>query len=121
MGFRNNAYATVWESKPGKGNYNDIKLQISKKKQNGEYETEFSGWVRFVGEAKNLGLMAEKTRIQIRSCDITNYYNKEKNQMFWNPVVFEADIVDGNRSAKPTNPDDFMTIPDGISEEIPFC
>lgn len=120
MGFRNNAYATVWESKPGKGNYNDLKLQISRKnQQTNQYEQEFSGWVRFVGKAKDLGLLPSKTRIKLLSTDVTNHFDREKNQMYWNPVVFEAELADGSTAPTPKE-DDFINIPDGIDEEVPF-
>lgn len=123
MGFRNDAYATVWDSKEGKGNYNDIQLSISKKnKQTGKYETEFSGWVRFVGDAKELGLLPKMTRIQIKSCDLTNFYSKEKDAVYWNPVVFQADIVESNGtvSAPKASDMDFMQIDESELDEVPF-
>lgn len=123
MGFRNNAYATVWETKQGKGNYIDARISTSRKnKQTEQYETDFSGWVRLVGNAANLGLLSEKSRIKILECDVTNSYSKEKNTTYWNPVIFDAELVEGNAS-KPSssvNEGGFMDIPDGLDDEVPF-
>lgn len=124
MGFRNDAYATVWDSKPGKGKYNELKIQISKKnKDTDKYETDFSGWVRFVGKAAELGLLPERTRIKIKSCDVTNFYNKDSKVMYWTPVVFEAELCDSRpqiNAIVETDDNDFLYIPEGIDEEIPF-
>lgn len=123
MGFHNNAYATVWEVRQGKGNYLDARISTSKKnKQTDAYETDFSGWVRLIGKAANLGMMSEKTRIKILECDVTNSYSKEKNTTYWNPVVFDAELVEGTSSPqKSVEPEGgFMNIPDDLDDEVPF-
>lgn len=123
MGFRNNAYATVWECRPGKGNYIEARISTSKKnKMTDQYETDFSGWVRLVGRASDLGMLAEKSRIKIIECDVTNNYSKEKQTTYWNPVIFDAELVEGSNTSAPTSrpSDDFMSIPDDIDEQIPF-
>ena len=51
MGFRDGAYATVWEI-TDEGKYASVRLSISRKdKQSGEYKTDFNSIVRFVGDA----------------------------------------------------------------------
>lgn len=127
MGFRNGAYATIWEVKQGKGNYTDVRLSISKKnKQTDQYETDFSGFVRFIGTAhQNAGSLKEKDRIKIGDCEVTNSYSKEKNVTYTNYAVFSFENASGgntnqNAAAQPI-PEGFVNIPDGISdEELPF-
>lgn len=126
MGFRTGAYATVWETKEGNGNWTDVRLSISRKnRETGEYETDFSGFVRFIGDAssrvRNLG---DRARIKIGECDVTNRYDKEKGVTYTNFAVFSFEDADGNSEAPSgvvTNEDGFMDIPDGIDDELPFA
>lgn len=126
MGFRNGVYATVWEVKPGNGNYSDVRISISKKsRQTGEYETDFSGFVRFIGSAhENAAVLDERARIKIGECDVTNRYDKEKRQTYTNYAVFSFESVDGNGSGPntqvDTDSDGFMSVPDNIDEDLPF-
>lgn len=125
MGFRNGAYATVWETKPGNGNWTDVRLSISRKNRDGEYETDFSGFVRFIGDAHTgAAHLGEKSRIKIGECDVTNRYDKEKKVTYTNFAVFSFEDADGNNAATQppasTDGDGFMNIPDGIDEELPF-
>lgn len=123
MGIRNGAYATIWESKPGKGNYMDVRLSTSKKnKQTDTYETDFSGWARFIGRANELGQLAERTRVKLNEVEVTNHYDKEKNQTYWSVAVFDAELCDSDSTPKNSqaHPEEFLTIPDGIDDEIPF-
>lgn len=126
MGFRNGAYATVWEVKPGNGNYSDVRISISKKsRQTGEYETDFSGFVRFIGSAhENAAYLDERARIKIGECDVTNRYDKEKRQTYTNYAVFSFESADGNSNGPNTqvenDSDGFMNVPDNIDEELPF-
>lgn len=123
MGIRNGAYATVWEAKPGKGNYMDVRLSTSKKnKQTDTYETDFSGWARFIGKANDLKL-SERTRVQLKEVEVTNHYDKEKNQTFWNVAVFDAEVCDYNAPKSEKEPEQqnkWMEVPDTDLDEIPF-
>ena len=119
----------MWEVKKGNGNYTDVRLSISKKnKQTDQYETDFSGFVRFVGTAhQNAGSLKEKDRIKIGDCEVTNSYNKEKNVTYTNFAIFTFEAGNGNggsasaaQKAPAKNKDDFMSVPDGIDEELPF-
>lgn len=115
MGFCNNSFAKVWEVKDGKGNYGEARISISKKnKETDEYDTTFQGFVRLVGKANEVR-PAEGDRIKIVSCDVTNFYSKEKKTTYWNPVIYEWESVDGG---KPNT--DFNNIPDDAAEDIPW-
>lgn len=122
MGFKSNGYCTVWEVKAGKGNYSDVRINTSKKnKQTDQYETDFSGWVRFIGDAhKNASGLKEKDRIKIGDCEVTNSYDKEKKVTYTNYAVFNFEMADGS-TPKENNDAGFKPIPDGIDEELPFA
>lgn len=98
--FANGSYATIWEVRKVEANYADVQISTSKK-VNGNYEQDFGGIVRFVGEAKNIvsGKKA-KDRIKILECGITNKYVKDKNVTYWNPVVFKCEDANSNSGTK---------------------
>lgn len=125
MGFRTGSYATVWEVKNGNGNYSDVRISTSKKnKQSGEYETDFSGFVRFVGTAHQAApALKAKDKIKIGDCEVTNSYSKEKGVTYTNYAVFTFELATGNNtSSSPTNNNSVgnTNIPDGTDEELPF-
>lgn len=125
MGFRNGAYAKVWEVKDGNGNYKDARLSISRKrKDTGEYETEWSGYVRLIGEAKNKADSMTLDRIRIESCDVTNWYNKEKGTTYTNYAIFDFEDAAWESSPAPTEQKEdegnaFVNL-DTIGEDLPF-
>jgi hypothetical protein len=133
--FSNNSYATIWKINPH-DKYLDVQLSTSRKNHDtNEYETDFSGFVRFVGKAFEKGKnLREGDRIKTLSCGVSNHYDKERNITYNNFLMFdysEAGSIGGNRSAGAQNnggntqrPDSntFVKIPDGIaSEELPFA
>lgn len=125
MGFRTGAYATIWEVKQGKGNYSDVRLSISKKnKQTNEYETDFSGFVRFVGTAhQSAGKLKEKDRIKLGDCEVTNSYDKEKKVTYTNFAVFSFEDANGGSNNTQSKPADtsFVNVDNAIDEEeLPF-
>lgn len=121
-----NPIAKVWEVKEPSGKTVDVRISTSKKNQNGEYETDFSGYVRFCGEnmvnfAKTL---KEKDDIEIEAFDLTNHYDKEKKVTYYNVSVFAAKKhewnTNGGGSNKVTGKEDFMKVPDTLEAELPF-
>lgn len=98
MGFRTGAYATIWEVKQGNGNFAEVRLSTSRKnKETDSYETDFSGYVRFVGDAyQKAGSLVERDRIKINACDVTTYYQKDKKVTYTNFVVFDFEKVGGS-------------------------
>lgn len=98
MGFRNNAFATVWEVKPRNERWTKIRISISRKdQQTGDYETEFSGWVDVYGTiaAAKAAKLKERDRIKLSSVDLTNSYNAEAKTTYWNPKIFGFEMADG--------------------------
>ena len=104
MGFRNDAYATVWKVTQEAGkNYTTVSLSISKKnQQTDKYETDFrNNFVRFIGTAhKNAGQLQERTRIQLKEVDVSNYYDKEKGKEYVTFKVFAFDLADDSANTK---------------------
>lgn len=91
MGFRQNAYATIWAVDGVTDTRTKARISISRKnRQTGEYETDFSGFVDFIGTAaarKALSLK-ERDRIRLGDVDVTNNYNKERNITYTNYKIF---------------------------------
>jgi len=97
MGFRTGSYCTVWEVEPKSNTMTKARVSISRKNKNtGEYDTDFTGFIDFVGTAaasKALDLK-EKTRIKLGDVDVTNRYDKETRREFVNYKVFSFDLAD---------------------------
>ena len=104
MGFRANTYATVWSVEQVSPTMTKGRISISRKnKQTGQYETDFSGYVSFVGSAvaqKALGLK-EKDRIKIGDVDVSNRYDKEKRVEYTTFKVFSFDIEGDRQPEQP--------------------
>ena len=81
MGFRKDAFATVWEVSRISDTMTKGRISISRKDKNtGEYVQDFGGFVAFCGTAcarKALNLK-EKDRIKLGDVDVSNRYDKEK-------------------------------------------
>lgn len=130
MGFRKGAYARVWEVKESEnGRYSDARITISKKNDSGGYDQQFSGFVRLVGDAHELGKQISESKtgtpIQIGDCDVTNRYIAEKKITYYNFAIFSFEFTDSKskkqsdvKSAKPTKNDE--PDPDEDIDDLPF-
>ena len=101
MGFRTGAYATVWEVKPASDVRTQVRISTSRKdKQTGEYDTDFSSYVAFVGTAtaQKAARLKPRDRIRIGDCEATTKYDKERDTKYYNYTVFTFDQVDSNFS-----------------------
>lgn len=102
MGFREGAFATVWEITNSGDNFSKIRISTSRKdKKTDDYVTDFSGFVSLIGEAhKKLGLIekglknGERYRIKIGACDVSNRYDKEAGREFTNFTMFDFESAD---------------------------
>ena len=128
--FSNGAWVTVWSHEKGNGNYYLARLSSSRKNAEGNYEQDWSdGRVRCVGTAANqIQNFKERDRVQIKSCGVTNNYDKEKKTMYTNYVIFAFEDGDGG-STTPSTPaksakknSDFVNVADGLDGdgELPF-
>lgn len=121
MGFRENAWLTVWDIKKNpSGKSFQIRASTSKKdRDTGEYETDWSGFINLVGDAaKKAAVLKQRDRIQMKGCEVTTRYVKEKDVTYTNYTCFDFEMSDlpsggGNRKR---NDDEY-----GISEsDMPF-
>lgn len=91
MGFRTGSYATIWSVESASDTRTKARISISRKnKQTGEYDTDFSGFVDFIGTAaaKKALMLKEKDRIRLGDVDVTNNYSKEKGITYTNFKIF---------------------------------
>lgn len=91
-GFREGAYARVWEIQPVAGkNATDIRISISSKnKETGEYKDDFAGFVRcYSGAHTKAANLQKKDRIKLLSTSVTKTYNKETNESKYYFSVFD--------------------------------
>lgn len=123
MGFRSNSFATIWSVEPGKGNFMNVRLSISRKnKETEQYEDEFSGFCMFIGEARaKAEKLKERDRIKLGDVDVTRRYDKEKQKEYYTFKVFSfepADAPDGGRHEQvSSNPVDSNPVD---TEGLPF-
>jgi hypothetical protein len=106
MGFRTGNFCTVWSVEPISDTNTKARISVSRKnKMTGEYETDFSGFVNFVGTAaasKALSLK-ERDRIKLGDVDVTTRYDKEKKVEYVNYKIFSFEQPDAeNNNAAPT-------------------
>lgn len=101
MGFKNSAIATIWKIKDtdGENIFRDVQISTSRKnKKTGEYESDFSGYVRFVANAvTGVEGLKEKDRIVLKNVDVSRRYDKKKGREFVNFTVYEWERME-NRS-----------------------
>lgn len=129
MGFRSGAYARVWSLEKGNGNYYVADMSTSKKDANGEYIKDWSNkFVRLVGTAaKKAESLTAPVNIRIGNCEVSNHYDTDRKIMYTNYVIFSFDDDNSSDDTKTNakqkeNVDDetFVTVPEGINEELPF-
>lgn len=97
MGFRQGSYCTVWSTEVVSDTLTKGRISVSRKNKNtGEYETDFNGFVSFVGTtaAGKAASLKERDRIRLGDVDVTNKYDKEKNVTYTNCKIFSFDKQD---------------------------
>ena len=104
MAFKNGAYATVWGVEHFSDTMTKVNLSTSRKdKQTGQYETDFSGFVAFVGatNATKATVLKERDRIKLGDVEVSTKYDKERNKTYTNFTVFSFEMADGSQAAAP--------------------
>ena len=113
MGFRDGAYATVWEVTEQGNGFSRVRLSTSRKnKETGKYTTDFSGFVNLVATAhkdirKILDALSDYDycRIKIGGCDVSNRYDKEKEREYTNFTIFSFEMSDSSSSSENSKED----------------
>jgi hypothetical protein len=117
MGFRQGAYAKIWEVDDETGyKYATCQMSVSRKdKDSGEYKTEFQdGYVRLIGNAYDAieeyleenDIPERGLSVKISSCDVTNNYDKKKEKLYVNYAVFGMKIADEDGNFPDDDEDD---------------
>lgn len=120
-GFRDGAYAKVWEIKESSsGKSMNLKISISSKdKTTGNYKTTFSSWITAAGAAYEKAKTIEKgMKIQLAECNVTNEWDREKKEGHTYFTIFDLNIADNTRSTSARSVDSNSV--EGNMEEDPF-
>ena len=113
MGFRKDAYATVWSVESISDVNTKCRISISRKdKQTDQYTDDFSGFVSFFGTAaaKKAACLKKYDRIKLGDVDVRTKYDKEKNITYYNFNVYSFDIQEpmngggSSNNAQPGSP-----------------
>lgn len=123
MGFRTGAYATIWSTEPISDTVTKCRISISRKnKSTGEYETEFGGFVSFLGTvaAKKALKLKEKDRIKIADCDVKTHYDKAKNMTYYNFNIFSFETGAEEKKSKQTDYTENPVEDSDVSDNLPF-
>lgn len=98
--FANNRYAKIWKV-DNTGKFPKAQISISRKNDNGDYETRFSDWVTFFGKAKDKASnLCENDRIKILSSGVENWFNKETEKRYYSFMVFDYEEAGTSDSVK---------------------
>lgn len=98
MAFRQNAFCTIWSVEKKNDNVTKVRISTSRKnKMTDQYETDFSGFVDFIGKdaAPKALQLKERDRIKLGDVSVTNRYDKEKGVTYTNFACFSFETPDG--------------------------
>lgn len=121
--FANNNFAKVWKIYPKdkkEQKYTVVTLSTSRKnRKDNTYYTDFSGYVRMVGDAETKAAELEANdKIKLLSVGVTNSYNKETKKKSADQFVCYDFAFDNEKKQAETSGDDFVDIPDDL--KLPF-
>lgn len=127
MGFRTGAFAKIWKIETVRDTVTKARVSISKKNKNtGEYESDFDGFITFLGSASasKAAKLREGDRIKLGDVDVTRKYDKEKQKEYINFNVFSFDGADSksNNTNNTPTPAPHKEVDDGEvnSDSFPF-
>ena len=104
--FSVGSYAKIWDIKEIKDKCSDIRISTSRKnKETGEYEQDFGGFVRLVGQAhEQMKYLSNGDKFKIIRCGVENHYDKEKKTTYTNYIIFEMEAEDPAEPTAEDNP-----------------
>ena len=122
MGFRQGAYAKVWEVKPNSsGRSTSVRLSISKKIGEGQYEEDFSGYATFIATANTQAAkLKADDRIKLGDVDVSSRYDREKRERSFFFKVFSYEPTDGPQTTPRNTGNPLDAIEDGgLPDDFP--
>lgn len=127
MGFRNGAYAKVWDVSPISDTVTKLRVSISRKDKNtGDYVDDFSGFLRVIGTsaAKRASMINPGDRIKLGDVDVSTRYDKEKKMEYTTYKVFGFELVSDGHTGSSSNsiPPDEVQVDSGEIDNsgLPF-
>lgn len=124
MGFRNDGYATVWEVRPGKSKRSTLVRVSTSRKERGsdEWETDFTGWIKFLGNAGEKALsLKQKDRIITKRVEVQTRYDKEAGKEWIDYIVWDFGFPeDKEKKTLNNSANDQPDIPMVEEEDVPF-
>lgn len=124
MGFRTNTHARIWSVEPGRGKFTKVNLSVSRKnKETGQYETDFSDYCMFIGEAHaKAALLKRGDRIKLGDVDVSNRYDKATEKKYVDYKVFSFDLADaaGDAPAQRATNDTVANDVESDEGDLPF-
>lgn len=105
MGFRTNAYCTVWSVKPISDAMTKINISTGKKnKQTDKFEKDFSDFAACVGTAvaKKALSLKEGDKIKLGDVEVTKSYGPDGKPTFTNYKIYSFEVEESspNRAQK---------------------
>lgn len=112
MGFREGAFATVWEVTDQGSSFSKVRLSTSRKdKKTDEYVTDFNGFVSLIGNANSKVDMINdaigddgRCRIKLGACDVSNKYDKDAGREYVNYALFDFEFPEERPSEHEEDP-----------------
>jgi hypothetical protein len=125
MGFRTGAFCKLWTIEPVRDTITKSRVSISKKNKNtGEYESEFDGYIAFVGTAaaSKAAKLKEGDRIKLGDVDVTRKYDKKKQKEYINFSVYSFEMADAKTTSSPQADTNTEPVDSGEIEtdDLPF-
>lgn len=122
MGFRNGAFAKIWEIHPNSsGKSTSVRLSISRKVGEGQYEEDFSGYVTFIATANTRAATLKKgDRIKLGDVDVSSKYNAQTKERSYSFKAFSFELADGSQGAAKRQGTSLDAIEDGdLPDDFP--
>ena len=103
--FANNNYAKVWKIYPKEKKeqkFTLVQLSTSRKdKKTKEYSTDFSGYVRLIGDAEEKAKELEaQDKIKLLTVGVTNSYDKANKKTYTQYVCFDFEFDNSQKQAE---------------------
>lgn len=123
MGFRNGAYAKIWEVTGVSDTNTKLRISISRKdNRSGEYVNDFSGFVNAIGTAAAAKALRLKKgdRIKLGDVDVSNKYDKEKQVTYTNCKIFSFELCENQTERLPDPTDEPEEFDAEDDKKLPF-
>lgn len=122
MGFRTGAYAKIWEVAPVSDTNTKLRMSISRKNKDGQYEQDFSGYVAAIGTAaaKKAASLKQGDKIKLGDVDVSTRYDMVKKVTYTNFRVFSFDVDDDSSPAQRTDPQQNVDDGEINDSRLPF-